>query len=57
MTYFVGHKMQLLFKVFVIIPRKSLGQMSKASLPIEQFQYSDLDELILEKYKYFYFDL
>ena len=49
--------MQLLFKVFVIIPRKSLGQMSKASLPIEQFQYSDLHKLILEKYKYFYFDL
>ena len=49
--------MQLLFKFFVIIPSKSLGQMSKASLPIEQFQYSDLDELILEKYKYFYFDL
>ena len=48
--------MQLLFKFFVIIPRKTLGQMSKASLPIEYFQYPDLDELILEKYKYFYFD-
>ena len=49
--------MQLLFKVFVIIPRKSLGQTSKASLPIEHYQYSDLDKLILEKYKYFHFDL